>query len=526
MKKAKRVIGILLTLILILAAIPASAIELKGMSLNEIKTYIESFSAGTGKLQADINESSQTITVTGSVSGLSTGAVSFVAGKGITVDWQADLSGTTNALLNVYDEDYTAPTSLLKISNCTINQLDEYCAIDTTSNLVIDKGTVIRRESTTAGYILMVKNSAGYVTINDGEIWCNSGSVLSSKGGEGYTLTINGGWIHSLTGRTASGSSTGAGVYAKSIVMNGGRMFLQADSVFSTENVTLNNGVIMIANREADENTWYGEEMLTYTEHAFKRYKKSDSFVGIAWDMKKGTQYQADTSTALMVSPAKTKAVWQASGAYYGVKYSLGNNSGFIPVKAVTVTGAAPAPTPYPGTPFTDIASHWGKDSIKWSYEKGLFGGVSATQFAPDNKMNRAMLSTVLYRLEGEPSVSGSAPFSDVVSGQYYADAVAWASNKGVVTGTGNGRFAPNQNISREQLATMLYRYAGLTGETKNTGDLSIFADQSKISSWAKDAVKWAVGEGYLTGKGNGILDPRGQASRAEVSTILQRYSA
>lgn len=171
--------------------------------------------------------------------------------------------------------------------------------------------------------------------------------------------------------------------------------------------------------------------------------------------------------------------------------------------------------------PFTDVKEHWAQDAIAWAVTNNLFTGVSASQFAPDNAMNRGMLVTVLYRLAGKPN-AGEQHFSDVPAGAYYKDAVAWASQFGVVTGMGNGKFAPNDNITREQLAVILYRFAG----SPAASNMSVsFTDSTTISSWAQNAMAWAVNEGLLSGMSDGTLAPQGQATRAQVATILMRFT-
>lgn len=174
----------------------------------------------------------------------------------------------------------------------------------------------------------------------------------------------------------------------------------------------------------------------------------------------------------------------------------------------------------------TDIANHWARDAIQWVYAQGLFSGTSDTTFSPNASMTRAMLVTVLYRLAGEPE-SGENYFTDVEDGKWYTDAVAWAAGSGIIQGVGEGLFATEGKISREQLAVMLYRYAeskGLT--TAASGDLSRFRDNDKVSDWAEDAMKWAVSAGIMSGRDNGVLDPGGEATRAEAAAILKNFVA
>ena len=141
--------------------------------------------------------------------------------------------------------------------------------------------------------------------------------------------------------------------------------------------------------------------------------------------------------------------------------------------------------------------------------------------------MTRAMLVTVLWRYAGRPE-AGKNPFTDVPAGQWYTEAVTWAAENGVVSGVGNGRFAPNGNITREQMASILFRYAKLTGlDTSKRGELAGFPDEGQVSSWAREALSWAVGEGIISGTAEGgrtILKPQGTATRAQVASILMRF--
>ena len=172
---------------------------------------------------------------------------------------------------------------------------------------------------------------------------------------------------------------------------------------------------------------------------------------------------------------------------------------------------------------FTDTDKHWGKNAVDFVTARGLFDGVADGVFAPDGTMTRAMLVTVLYRLEGEPEHSHTHDFKDVADDQWYSEAVAWANGTGIVDGNGEG-FDPNGKVTREQIAVILYRYAEyLDMSTHHEGDLSKFSDHNKTSSWAREAKEWAVGAGLINGKNGNKLDPTGDATRAEVATILER---
>ncbi len=172
---------------------------------------------------------------------------------------------------------------------------------------------------------------------------------------------------------------------------------------------------------------------------------------------------------------------------------------------------------------FDDTNGHWANDSIGFVTSRDLFNGVSETEFAPNAQMTRAMLVTVLHRLEDNPE-SAASNFEDVPDGTWYTDAVAWAAANSIVNGKSANSFAPNDSITREQLAAILYRYAKNLGmDTSVSGSLTRFSDANTISSYATEAVTWVVGAGIINGKTSTTIDPQGDATRAEVSTMLMR---
>ena len=177
-------------------------------------------------------------------------------------------------------------------------------------------------------------------------------------------------------------------------------------------------------------------------------------------------------------------------------------------------------------TPFVDIRTHWAKSAIESAVAKGLFAGTSPTTFHPDQAMNRAMLVTVLYRMEKEPAAGGRGKsFADVSAGAYYAKAVAWASDKGIVAGYSDTQFGPEDTITREQLAVILNRYATYKGyNTSKTADLAAFQDADQISEWARVPVQWANAMKLLNGRTSTTLAPKGSATRAEVAKILVTF--
>ena len=169
--------------------------------------------------------------------------------------------------------------------------------------------------------------------------------------------------------------------------------------------------------------------------------------------------------------------------------------------------------------------SDWFYEDVAYVYENGLMNGVGEGLFGPNATTTRAMVVTILYRLEGEPAVTGDTPFTDLVAGQYYLDAVAWASTNDIVNGVTSTTFAPNDPITREQMAAILYRYAQYKGmDTTDRGNLGSFADGNTVSPYAVEAMAWANAEGLINGVENNRLNPTGQAFRSQVAAILHRF--
>lgn len=178
--------------------------------------------------------------------------------------------------------------------------------------------------------------------------------------------------------------------------------------------------------------------------------------------------------------------------------------------------------------PFTDVlTADWFYGDVRYVVLKGLMVGVSNTEFGPLTLGDRAMITTIIWRLEGAPVVDYAMTFPDVSADDYYFEAVRWAASEGVIKGYANGNLGTFDPITREQLATLLYRYAlktGMDGSTNTAAGILPFSDASEVSDWALDAMNWAVGEGLIQGEGDNLLDPQGGATRAEFAAVLHRY--
>ena len=176
--------------------------------------------------------------------------------------------------------------------------------------------------------------------------------------------------------------------------------------------------------------------------------------------------------------------------------------------------------------PFSDVTeSDWFYDAVTYAYENGLMDGVGTGLFAPNSETTRAQLVTILYRLAGQPAPSGDSGFSDVETGIWYTDAVAWAAQNGIVNGVSDTQFAPGDDITREQLAVILYRYATYQGyDVSQRADLSGFVDAGTISTYAQEALSWANAQGLVLGFEDDSLRPQGTATRAQIAAVLMRF--
>lgn len=247
---------------------------------------------------------------------------------------------------------------------------------------------------------------------------------------------------------------------------------------------------------------------------------KTAGKVTMAWV---GSKFSAEKTVLLeltfnQVKDAAGTAVYTAEA----VRVYAGSTA--VTVKEASVSQQV-GPAAKPECPFVDIDGHWAEEDIKKVYDNGLFNGMTDTEFVPNGEMNRAMFVTVLYRVEGKPTVEGKSQFTDVKDTAYYADAVAWAVDAGITNGVSQTEFAPDKALSRQELVTMLQRYAQMKGNNvSGRAALTGYVDSAKVASWAKAPFAWAVKEGIINGYSDDTLRPTDSATRAQVAAILCRY--
>lgn len=232
--------------------------------------------------------------------------------------------------------------------------------------------------------------------------------------------------------------------------------------------------------------------------------------------------FTAYSSTGRILKQSSYQSLPLTDGSYYEANLTLEN------ISAPSFTLSEDENTAGDAFPFTDVpTSAWFYDSVRNVYENYIMNGVSPTLFQPNGTMSRAMVATVLWRLEGEPEMDDTSVFTDVPRGQWYTQAITWAYEQGIITGYGGGRFGPQDNVTRQQLAAMLFRYAktmDLDGGERAT--LSAYRDQGQVADWAREAFAWAVAKGHINGTSPPTLSPTGTATRAQCAAILTRMLA
>lgn len=236
----------------------------------------------------------------------------------------------------------------------------------------------------------------------------------------------------------------------------------------------------------------------------------------------KVTKNKGTTIDLAQYAPAKSGATFEGWYADKGLTKKITS----VKLDANTTVYAKWTEAPVSGLPFGDVkTADWFYNDVKYVYEKGMMAGTAADVFAPNTTTTRAMIVTILYRLEGSPAVTGTSAFVDVPAGQWYTDAVNWAAANQIVKGTSATTFAPNDSITREQMAAILYRYAQYKGyDVTKKADLSGYSDNGQVSAYAKDALAWANAAKLINGVTNTTLAPQGNATRAQVSAILHRF--
>ena len=361
------------------------------------------------------------------------------------------------------------------VSSVTVAGVEATAGENNTYTVTLPYGTDV-----TAGSFVIVTSDSGATVgalTNEGNVWTFTVTAEDGVTSKTYTVTVS---------FTEAPKSNDAGV--SSITVAGFKAVAGANNSYT---VTVPYGTVV----------------------------KTGSFVIV-------TRHPRATVSAL----TNTRNIWSftvtAEDGVTTAVYTVTVNTAALPEPITPgVDNKKPASKPEVKLPFTDVStSDWFYDDVAFVYKNGLFSGTDSRSFSPNASMTRAMLVTVLYRLEGEPTVTGRSSFTDVRSGAYYEKAVIWAAANGIVTGTDSTSFSPDAKVTREQLAAILYRYAQYRKlDTDASAKLNSFTDADSVSAYASEALGWAVSEGLINGA-SGKLMPKGDATRAQVAAILHRF--
>lgn len=292
---------------------------------------------------------------------------------------------------------------------------------------------------------------------------------------------------------------------------------LDIDAAFSGHEHLYTRSYIMKGDEPVKDASLYGEEYSSITDPDGTLYITNNTGSGCKFDQIEGDTPDFAAVTVQEDIPNVTKVEVDKDS----FEMRVYRTSDMALVDSFTINKTPETS----GMAFTDVKeNHWYYSAVEYAFSKGMMSGMTDTTFGPNVATNRAMLVSVLWRFEGSPE-GFSHSFSDVKSSHYFDKAVAWASSNGIVAGKSADKYAPNDKLTREQMAAILYRYAKYAGkDTTAEGDISVFADLNKLDSYAVDAMKWAFGKGVITGMNATTLDPRGNATRAQLASILQRF--
>lgn len=419
------------------------------------------------------------------------GTLTPVEGKVIGENGQVTLSfaAAGSYVLSAMDDEFTnifspwlpvTVTAAPKSSNADVNSVtvagvEATAGENNTYTVTLPYGTDV-----TTGSFVIVTSDAGATVgalTHDGNVWTFTVTAEDGVTSKTYTVTVS---------FTEAPKSNDANV--SSVTVAGFKAVAGANNSYT---VTVPYGTVV----------------------------KTGSFVIV-------TRHPRATVSAL----TNTRNIWSftvtAEDGVTTAVYTVTVNTAALPEPITPgVDNKKPASKPEVKLPFTDVStSDWFYDDVAFVYENGLFSGTDSRSFSPNASMTRAMLVTVLYRLEGEPTVTGRSSFTDVRSGAYYEKAVIWAAANGIVTGTDSTSFSPDAKVTREQLAAILYRYAQYRKlDTDASAKLNSFTDADSVSAYASEALGWAVSEGLINGA-SGKLMPKGDATRAQVAAILHRF--
>ena len=423
--------------------------------------------------------------------------------------------GLEAATLNIRsgDIDITAEDDCLNAANSDLTNYD--------FSMTISGGTVNAYSASGDGF-----DSNGDLTISGGSVtvWTANTADNQPLDADG-TLTVSGGTVLAAGGSAGMGVKTTASqpyvAFGGSGVMGGRDTSLLAKGGSFTV-------------KDSSGNTVYSGSAVCNASYLFFSSSKLTS--GGSYSLYSGSASaatataQTGTSSSGAMGGGQRPGNGQQPGTSGGQQPTAPGNNETQPPALPDGSNGSQQPSgttpPQQSGSFSDVSSgDWFYEAIRYVTRNGLMNGTGSGTFAPNATITRGMLVTIFYRLDGEPAISGTCPFTDIPSGSYCEKAATWAAANGIISGYGDGRFGPNDAVTREQLVTILYRYAQYKGyDLSGSADLTGFTDQGTVGSFARPAMAWANGNGFINGTTDGALAPKGTATRTQTAMILMRF--
>ena len=459
-----------------------------------------------------------TINITGCYEGLEAATLNILSGN---------LSITaTDDCLNAANSDLTGYSFSMNISGGTINAYTSSGdGFDSNGTLTISGGTVNVWSASTAD---------NQPLDADGTITISGGTVLAAGGNSGMGMNLSTSQGHVTFGGSAMG---GVNMSSQPGFMGGqpggrisGNSGSSSASITKDSTISIKNGSSSVFSTTARCNASYiffsspsltsGTSYTLYSGSTSVSTATAQTGSSQSGGMQPGNGQQPGNNQ----QPGATQPQpGQSAGSAQDPNADSSNSSGSADTSGSSSAGSTANAAS--GDCFSDVSTgSWYYDAVQYVYDADLMSGTGSYVFSPDGATTRGMIVTILYRLEGSPG-TGSASFSDVSSGKYYAQAVAWAAENGIVSGYSASRFGPENAITREQLAAILYRYAAYKGyDVSDLASLTGYADNGLVASYAKTPFAWAVQAGIISGTGANLLSPSTGATRAQVAAMLMRF--
>jgi len=484
--KTNKILSLLLTFCMVMAFMPMFSMKAHADSAATLATKINSFAhGGTGTLAATVSGS--TVNVTGTVAGANDGIVLNID-SGVTVNWRANFSGS-------YQYDLIGLTGSLGKGTFEVGP----------------GGSIINTHTDTGSQAIFASGGSYIININGGTVKATGTAIYAQ-----YDNTI----INVSSGSVSSTEHTPIYITGTNCKVNisGGtvsKFGKHYPAIFVHDDAT--NTTVDISGGFVFGYDPYDDGLISM--YNTKTPTISGTGIVCAWVKPTGMPvvYEQGSSTNLTAnSGASTKWGIRPADASIpapqnGIIYVKGSNTGFFPIYDVKINS------------FNDVkVGNWFYGAVMTVYANDLFSGTGANTFAPNDTMTRAMVAQVLYNYQGAPSVGGLPnPFKDVPAGVWYENAIKWAYSEGVVSGTSANTYSPNDPVTREQLATILWNFVSkpIWG-----GDLSKFTDGYKTSSWAVDGLTWTNEAGLIAGYPDKTVRPQGKATRAEVAAVMSNF--